>query len=140
MTPVASLQYTRLHVEGYTETNAGSLNLTVKDQDYDMLQSGVGIKLARSFNLEDDRVVTPEIHGRWLYDFIGDRQETTSTFSGGGGSFATQGFDPVKSSFNVGTKLIMELNEDWSFETNYDFECKEDFTAHTGWANARCRF
>jgi len=140
LTPVASLQYTRLHVEGYTETNAGSLNLTVKDQDYDMLQSGVGIKLARSFNLEDDRVVTPEVHGRWLYDFIGDRQETTSTFSGGGGSFATQGFDPVKSSFNVGTKLIMELNEDWSFETNYDFECKEDFTAHTGWANARCRF
>ncbi|MFA6356218.1 MAG: autotransporter domain-containing protein [Candidatus Omnitrophota bacterium] len=140
LTPVASLQYTRLHVEGYTETNAGALDLTVADQDYDMLQSGVGMKLARSFNLENDRIVTPEIHGRWLYDFIGDRQETTSTFSGGGGSFATQGFDPVKSSFNVGTKLIMELNEDWSFETNYDFECKEDFTAHTGWANARCRF
>ncbi|MFA5335486.1 MAG: autotransporter domain-containing protein [Candidatus Omnitrophota bacterium] len=140
LTPVASLQYTRLHVEGYTETNAGALDLTVADQDYDMLQSGVGMKLARSFNLENDRIVTPEVHGRWLYDFIGDRQETTSTFSGGGGSFATQGFDPVKSSFNVGTKLIMELNEDWSFETNYDFECKEDFTAHTGWANARCRF
>jgi outer membrane autotransporter protein len=139
LTPVASLQYTRLHLEGYTETNAGALNLTVKDQDYDMLQSGVGVKLARSFDLEN-RVVTPEIHGRWFYDFIGDRQETTSTFSGGGGSFSTRGFDPAKSSFNVGARLIMEMNNTWSFETNYDFECKEDFTAHTGWANARCRF
>ncbi len=139
LTPVASLQYTRLHLEGYTETNAGALNLTVDDQDYDMLQSGIGIKLSRSIEMEN-RVVTPEVHGRWLYDFIGDRQETTSVFSGGGGSFSTVGFDPPKSSFNVGTRLIMEMNNTWSFETNYDFEYKEDFTAHTGWANARCRF
>ncbi|MFA5116750.1 MAG: hypothetical protein WC486_05655, partial [Candidatus Omnitrophota bacterium] len=69
-----------------------------------------------------------------------DRQETTSTFSGGGGSFATQGFDPARNALDVGTKLALVTKDSWSFEVNYDFEYKEDFTSHTGWADVRYRF
>ncbi|MFA5334462.1 MAG: autotransporter domain-containing protein [Candidatus Omnitrophota bacterium] len=139
MTPVASLQYTRLHLEGYTETGADALNLAVKGENYDMLQSGLGMKLERTFETETGAII-PEIHARWLYDFIGDRQETTSVFSGGGGSFATQGFDPAKNSLNAGAKLTLATRNDWSIETNYDFEYKEDFTSHTGWADIKYRF
>jgi outer membrane autotransporter protein len=139
ITPMASLQYTRLHLEGYTEKNAGALNLHVNSQNYDMLQSGLGMKIERPFKTETGTII-PEVHARWLYDFIGDRQETTSTFSGGGGSFATNGFDPAQHSLNVGTKLTLVTKGNWSLETNYDFEYKEDFTSHTGWANARYKF
>lgn len=139
ITPVASLQYTRLHLEGYTETNAGALNLSVKSENYDMLQSGLGVKLERPFETKGGAMI-PEVHFRWLYDFIGDKQETTSNFSGGGGSFATQGFDPAQHSFNAGTKLTLAAKGNWSLETNYDFEYKEDFISHTGWANIRYRF
>lgn len=139
VTPIASLQYLRLHLEGYTETGANALNLSVGRENYDMLQSGLGMKLERPFKLKESTIV-PEVHAKWLYDFIGDRQETTSTFSGGGGSFATQGFDPAQHSFNVGTKLTLATKWNWSLETNYDFEYKEDFAAHTGWANARYKF
>ncbi|MFA5164167.1 MAG: autotransporter domain-containing protein [Candidatus Omnitrophota bacterium] len=139
LTPVASLQYQRLHLDSYTETNAGALSLNVAKQDYDFLESGLGVKLDRPFEYES-RMVTPEVHAKWFYDFIVDRMQTTSTFTGGGGSFSTQGFDPAKSSYNIGAKLTMEMNENWSLETNYDYEFKDDFAGHTGWASARCRF
>jgi len=139
ITPIASLQYMRLHLEGYTEENAGALNLSVRSQNYDMLQSGLGMKLERPFETKTGTII-PEIHARWLYDFIGDRQETTSTFSGGGGSFATSGFDPAQNSLNAGAKVTLIANNNWVLETNYDFEYKEDFTAHTGWADVRYKF
>jgi outer membrane autotransporter protein len=44
--PLASLQYTRLHLEGYTEKGADALNLTVDKQDYDLLEMGLGLKIA----------------------------------------------------------------------------------------------
>lgn len=139
MTPIASLQYIRLHLEGYTESGADALNLSVKSQNYDMLQSGLGMKFERPFELKESMLI-PEVHAKWLYDFIGDKQETTSTFSGGGGSFATQGFNPARNSLDVGAKLTLATKWNWSLETNYDFEYKEDFTAHTGWADIRYGF
>jgi outer membrane autotransporter protein len=139
ITPMASLQYLRLHLQSYTETGAGALNLSVKAQNYDMLQSGLGMKVERPFEAKGMTVI-PEIHAKWLYDFIGDKQETTSTFAGGGGSFATNGFDPAQNSFNAGAKLTLASHNNWSLETNYDFEYKEDFTAHTGWADIKYKF
>ena len=139
LTPITSLQYTRLHLKEYTETGAGALNLNVRSQDYDMLQSGLGLKLERPFKIKSGTIVS-EARFKWLYDFIGDRQETTATFSGGGGSFATEGFDPARNSFDIGTKLSLITEGGWSFEVNYDFQYKEDFRAHAGWAGSRYRF
>ncbi|MDD5072606.1 MAG: autotransporter domain-containing protein [Candidatus Omnitrophica bacterium] len=139
ITPVASLEYVRLHLQSYTETGADALNLSVTSQDYDMLQSGLGMKLDHTFEVESGFVI-PEIHAKWLYDFIGDKQETTSTFSGGGGSFATNGFDPAQNSLNVGSKLTLVTRGNWSLDANYDFEYKQDYTSHTGWADVRYKF
>jgi outer membrane autotransporter protein len=139
ITPIASLQYLRLHLDGYTETNAGALNLAVNSQSYDMLQSGLGMKLDRSFEVNYGTII-PEIHAKWLYDFINDKQETTSTFSGGGGSFATNGFTPARSALDIGGRLALVTKGNWSFDANYDFEYKEDFTSHTGWADIRYQF
>ena len=139
ITPVASLQYLRLHLKGYTETNANALDLVVNRQNYNMLESGLGMKFERPFDAGGATII-PEVHAKWLYDIIDDNQETTSTFSGGGGSFATQGFNPARNALDVGAKLTLATLWSWSLETNYDFEYKEDFTSHTGWADIRYRF
>ncbi|MEF9438633.1 MAG: autotransporter outer membrane beta-barrel domain-containing protein [Candidatus Mariimomonas ferrooxydans] len=125
---MASLRYTRLHLEGYTETNANSLNLKVDDQDYDFLQSGLGAMIA----YKDNTTFIPELHGMWLYDFIGDKQQTTSTFTGGGGSFNTNGADPAQHSFDIGAGLTLNTENNVSVVLNYDFEIKEDFYGHSG--------
>ncbi len=139
ITPIASLQYLRLNLAGYTETGADALNLGVNRQHYNMLESGLGMKFERPFDTGNSTVI-PEVHAKWLYDIINGTQATTSTFSGGGGSFATQGFNPARNALDLGAKLTLATKWNWSLETNYDFEYKEDFTSHTGWADIKYSF
>lgn len=94
----------RIQINDYAESGAGALNLASETERYDILQSGLGAKIAYPITRKDTQVI-PELHFRWLYDFIGDPQITTSQFIGSGASFATRGFEPPKSSYNVGTKL-----------------------------------
>lgn len=136
ITPMASLQWTHLNLEDYTETGANSLNLIVEEQDYDVLQSGLGAKIAYPMQV-DSGVFTPAISAKWLYDFIGDEVQTTSTFTGGGASFTTQGYDPAQHSFDLGVELKLATKGNWTFLANYDLELKEDFTGHNGVVTAR---
>ncbi|MFH1411604.1 MAG: autotransporter outer membrane beta-barrel domain-containing protein [Candidatus Omnitrophota bacterium] len=131
ITPIASLQYTRLHIGDYTETGAGSLNLKISDQDYDVLESGLGLKIAYPIK-EKSMTIIPEIHSSWYYDFIGDKAQTTSKFTGGGASFETNGADPAQHSFDVGAQLTLLTQKNISLILNYDLELKEDFSAHSG--------
>lgn len=139
ITPLVSLRYMRLHLDGYSETGAGSLNLTVDAQDYDMLQSGLGVKMGRPFLREGARFL-PEVHLKWLYDFIGDRQQATATFAGGGPSFSTEGFDPPQSSVDAGASLAVAVQSGVVLSLRYDFEIKKDFRSHTGMITVRYAF
>ncbi len=139
ITPIASLQYLRLNLQIYTETGADALNLSVKGQGYNLLESGLGARFDRPFEGSYGTLI-PEVHVKWFYDIITDKQAATSTFSGGGGSFATNGFSPARNALNAGGRLALITKGNWSFDANYDFEYKQDFTSHTGWADIRYKF
>ena len=139
LTPLVSFQYQHLYLDKYTETGANAMNLTVKAQNYDIAQSGFGIKLDYPLDTKYGKLV-PELRFKWLYDWIGDAQANTSNFNGGGGSFATNGFTPAQSSWDFGTKLTMFTKNNWTFAANYDFELKEDFYGHYGYVNAKYSF
>jgi len=139
LTPLVSFQYQHLYLDKYTETGANAMNLTVKSQNYDIAQSGFGIKLDYPLDTKYGKLV-PELRFKWLYDWIGDSQANTSNFNGGGGSFATNGFTPAQSSWDFGTKLTMFTKNNWTLAANYDFELKEDFYGHYGYVNAKYSF
>jgi len=126
ITPITSLNYIHLRLAGYTETEAGALGLRVANQDYDILQSGVGGRLEYPFDFKWG-TFTPEVHGKWLYDFIGNDVATTSTFTGGGASFDTNGCPPAQHSFDIGGRLSLALKNDVSIVGECDTELKEDF-------------
>ena len=139
LTPLGSAQYAHLHVNGYTETGGGAVDLKVNPQDSDMFQTGIGARLAYKMNGRDYTLI-PDIHVKWLYDFIGDNQQATSTFTGGGASFATNGFNPAQSSYDIGTRWILLSKRNITLTLNYDFELKEDFYSHSGYFNTRYDF
>lgn len=139
ITPFLSVQYARLHLNGYTESDAGSVNLSVNSQDYDLLQSGIGSKLSYPVSWQGSRLI-PEIHFKWLYDFIGDPQQVTSAFTGGGASFSTDGFTPPQSSYNAGARITLITKNGISASLNYDFEIKKNFYSHAGYANIYIAF
>ncbi|MBN2189823.1 MAG: autotransporter outer membrane beta-barrel domain-containing protein, partial [Candidatus Aureabacteria bacterium] len=139
ITPIASLRYIYLHLDDYTESGADALNLKVDSQDYDFLQSGLGARFAYPIR-NAEMTFIPEIHGMWLYDFVGDEQQATSTFTGGGASFRTEGADPAQNSFNVGGSLMLIMTDNLSLILAYDFEGKEDFIGHSGSVTLKYRF
>lgn len=139
LTPLVSIKYEHLRLGSYTEKDAGDLNLTVDSQDYDTVQTGLGAKIAYPIQGKYSTFV-PEFHLRWLYDVIGDNQQSTSTFTGGGASFDTSGFRPARSSCNLGTKFTLINKQNVEFSLNYDFQVKDDFYGHSGYMNVRHTF
>jgi autotransporter-associated beta strand protein len=139
ITPIASFEYLNLYVPSYTETGAGDLDLKVNFQDYNMLQTGIGIKLGYPINFKEGSML-PELKFRWLYDFIGDNQQAVAAFTGGGASFSTIGFRPAQSSYDLGVRLTIFTKYDVTFALNYDLELEKDFYAHYGYMNVNYNF
>ena len=139
ITPIASLNYVHTAIGKYIESGAGDLNLEVAEQDYNFLQMGLGGKISWDLMQNWGRLV-PNMHARWLYDFIGDEAQTTSSFTGGGPTFTTTGYEPAQGSVNVGVGVDLLSKGNIAFLLNYDFETKEDFTAHYGSATVRITY
>jgi outer membrane autotransporter protein len=133
LTPMASLEYSRLMIGGYTEKGADSLDLTVKDQNYSLLQSSIGFRLDFTFGSELVKW-TPEFHVKWLRDLVSDKQGATATFAGGGGSFKTEGYDTAPTALDLGGKMTMLTKENLSLSLNYDLLVKQGFYSHSGFA------
>ena len=139
MTPLVSFQYMHLYTGSYTETGAGALNLSVGSQDYDMAQTGFGAKIAYPFRQKWGDI-TPELHAKWLYDWVGDAQATTASFAGGGTAFGTQGFEPAQSGYDFGTKITFKSKCNISIGLDYDFLFKDDYYEHTGIMDVKYSF
>jgi Uncharacterized protein with a C-terminal OMP (outer membrane protein) domain len=131
LTPLASFNYMHLHTGSYTETGADALNLSVKAQDYDMAQTGFGVKIAYPLQ-QKWGTLTPDLHAKWLYDWIGDNQATTAGFAGGGTSFGTSGFRAARSAYDIGTKISLKTKYNISIDLDYDFLLKADYYEHYG--------
>ncbi len=139
ITPTAAFTYSHLAINSYTETNAGDLSLHVNSQGYDLAQSSLGAKVSRPYK-DVTGTYVPEIHGSWLYDFVGDPFTTAATFTGGGASFTTRGAAPAQSSFDVGAGLTFYSKGNISISAVYDCELKSKYTSHTGQATVRYNF
>jgi len=140
-TPTASLQATHLSLDSYTETGAGSLNLAVKSQDYNSVQSGLGVKETYVVDAGDDGgKLTASVHAIWLYDVKSVRQESTSSYTGGGGSFVTEGPKPARNAANLGVALDYDLGTGFSVAATYDAEIKDEYLSHSATATARMEF
>ena len=139
MTPLVSFQYMHLHTSSYNESGAGALDLSVAGQDYDMAQTGLGAKLAYPIKQKWGDV-TPDLHAKWLYDWIGDSQATTANFAGGGTAFGTQGFNPAQSTYDFGIKLGFKTKYNVTIGLDYDFLFKEDYYEHYGIADVKYSF
>lgn len=138
-TPFASIRYDHLYIEEYMERNAGDLNLKVNAQHYDTLQSGLGVKMGHTADGQHGSLLS-ELRARWLYDLLSDRQRITSTFAGGGASFATKGLRPARSGLGLGARVALATRYDIELSLAYDFEIREDFSSHSGYINVQYAF
>jgi uncharacterized protein with beta-barrel porin domain len=137
ITPLASLQFTNLGLDGYTETGAGDIDLQVNSQNYNFLESGLGVKFARPFDLGDATNLLPEMHFKWLYEIINPTFQNTAALDvAGSPSFTTPGFTPDNSTFDIGGGVALLScvcsGKPWTVSAVYDhyWRPNEDYTAN----------
>ncbi|MBF0511978.1 MAG: autotransporter domain-containing protein [Candidatus Omnitrophica bacterium] len=138
--PLVSFQWEHLAIGHYTETDAGPLDLTVDRQGYDMLESGLGVRLTADQIAAKWGNFTPEVHVKWLHDFTSDGMAVTSAYTGGGGSFITNGIKPSANGVDVGGKLSFDLKNDISIIGGFDAELKPHFFSLGETAEVRYKF
>jgi outer membrane autotransporter protein len=145
LTPFASLQYTHVNLDGYSESGAGDINLKVSSQSYDFLESGLGVKAARDFSYRD-KVYVPEIHVKWLHELNNPTlQENAAFLVAGSPSFTTAGLKTADDTYNIGAGLSLLScacsARTWSLEAAYDYEWRTDgFHAHQAMMRLTSRF
>ena len=81
-----------------------------------------------------------DVDARLLPEFIGDKAESTSRFTGGGASFKTTGFAPEQSSFNLGAGVTVYPGNAFSIKLKYDYEGRSGYSGHAGTATAKWEF
>ena len=140
LTPLASLQYTYLNMDKYTETGAGGASLTVNPDALNAVDAGVGGQVAYAIPLNDGGTLKPTAHAKYIYH-LGDRKMgTTSSFTGGGASFNTSGVEADRSSVNLGAGLLLTTVAGTDLSVNYDADIRSNLIGHTGQLKARWAF
>ena len=129
ITPTATLQYTRLKIDGYREFGGNATNLDVDAQNDDFLQSGLGVKLARDLAHTGALTVRPEVHANWLHSFRGTNLSQTVAFASGGPSFTATGVKPGRDLADVGAGLLVASGNRWSLEGSYDYQFNRSYKA-----------
>ena len=140
-TPLASVQFTRLDIDGYTETGAGGINLAVDDDEINFLQTGLGGRITFPTRTAGGTRVIPEIRALWLFDILGEEQSSVARFTGGGTAFTSNGPDPAQHGAQTGVGLrVSDPGSNVSLSVNYDAEYRQDFLGHSGQLTLRVGF
>lgn len=144
VTPLASLQASRIHVGSYTEGGASDVNLRVNSQSYNFVQSSLGVKAERIIP-SGNGAYSPEVHVKWLHDFSSTTMQQNAAFIGGGAEFATQGIKQDRDLFNVGAGVsFLSCNcgeNSWTVEALYDYKWNQNnYSSHQVSVLASYRF
>jgi outer membrane autotransporter protein len=132
---MASIDYTRLDQDGYTESGAGSLNLEIEDNDLDSLVLGVGMRIHGTWKVDEELSIVPELRGRWLHEFLDtDRLIEARLVSApvGASAFQIQGVELPRDSGSVGVAWNVITESAWSIIGSYDAILNEDLVQHVG--------
>lgn len=140
ITPMASVDFTHLNQDAYTETGAGAINLNVASQSANNTRFGLGARLTRDYDA-GTTTYRPEVSLNWYQDSNAANNDVVSSFVGGGSSFVTPGASSSnRSSVNVGLALTVVSNKTTSIQVRYDLDKSSGYTAQTGSLVARWEY
>jgi outer membrane autotransporter protein len=141
VTPTVSAAYTYINTASFSETGTGATERNSADAQ-SALDLGVGVNVAWKLKNSDGSIMKPALRAGYAYDLIGDAVQVNSSFTGDPAAtvFKTKGPDPARNIFNVGAGLTYMTTADWDLSANYDYQYKEDYSAHYGVVRATSHF
>jgi len=129
--PNLNIDYVILHENGYSESNAGDMNLEIQSGDSDSLQSTLGLSIAGRCR-SGQAVVIPEFRFQWMHEFLSHADDQSARFIAADPSFDIPGRDIPRDTAIFGIALTA-LFSDHVF-ASLDYECSL-MEANQGTAN-----
>ncbi|MGA9753682.1 MAG: autotransporter domain-containing protein [Desulfobaccales bacterium] len=138
LTPSATLAYSALWLGGFTEQDAGSLNLKIASQTADSLQTGIGGRLTVPLQAGSVKVV-PQGYAFYQHEFANGSRNLNASLSQGSSTFNFQ-TDATKRNYAlVGASITAGLRKNLYAQVNFNAEVGR--TGSTGQAiNAGLRW
>ena len=119
--PLVGLQYTYAGTNGFTESNAQSLDLTVGSQNTSSLRSSLGGRIAYIWDITDGLTLIPEVRAQWMHEFLNNPSTISSSLDGGSGpSFDYQTAAPYRDSVFGGVGVSAKVGENITGSIFYD--------------------
>jgi uncharacterized protein with beta-barrel porin domain len=138
VTPVVSLAYSSLWVDGFTESGAGALNLKVSPQNATSLQTGVGGKVAAPCQWGSVRVV-PQVYATYQHESSNGNSGLNARFSQAGNTFTFQAENPGRNFAVAGANVTLWTRKDLQVRIDYNAEVgRRNYSAH--YLNAGLRY
>lgn len=118
LSPLARIDYAQVDADGYQESGAGALDLSVGHQTYRELLLTGGVKA--SYQLGDSLRLSA--HGEVGYNTLDNQVQITAAFAGGGTAFVTTGPDLSPWLYTAGVSLSGLNTERLDLALSYDVE------------------
>ncbi|WP_158905969.1 autotransporter domain-containing protein [Burkholderia sp. L27(2015)] len=134
LTPLASLTYSNLHQNGYTESGGNGAALTVGSDHSASVRSALGVKLEEGFATTYG-VLVPDIKLQWLHEYDHAQQVTGASFAAdptGETGFTTVGASPVSDVADVSLGVTLLRANNLSLTMRYELQAGGGFVSQTG--------
>lgn len=129
--PLASLQFSLLNLDGYTESGS-SANLTFEEQSYKSLKGSVGVRVRNNLYTDaEGRYASVELRGRLLHEFGDTNSSIGAQFAGNPRSgFRVSDAGMPRDSIILGCGLSGKPSRGLRLLFDYDMSFNSDETAH----------
>ena len=118
--PSASLVYTHVHQNGFTENDGSGVDLTVGAHSQDALESILQAKVTKTIATTSGGVIRLSIKGGWAHEFDATRNVLDEAFAAGSSPFALAGAETGRNAGLFGASLSYDLSKRVSFFGRYD--------------------
>jgi outer membrane autotransporter protein len=135
--PTVSLKWLHTAVDGYQETGAGVLNLTVASAFEHQVESGIGARLSSEYQTSFGLLV-PEVGLTWIHDFIDGVSSTDAILAGV--PFRTTATRPGGDALGFSAALSLYESSGKAVRASYGGQFRDRYGAHTGQVQASIRF
>jgi len=131
LTPFARFQTLAAAQNGFSESGAGSLNLSVAQQNTTSVRTVLGADLAGNIPLGGDRVLAATLRLGWAHEYADTTRPMTAAFAGAPGTpFTVYGAAPLQDSAVIGLGLNTRIADSTSLYARYDGEINGRDNAH----------
>ncbi|MEM9279807.1 MAG: autotransporter outer membrane beta-barrel domain-containing protein, partial [Pseudomonadota bacterium] len=139
--PLVRFDHVSADRDGFTETGAGILNLTVADDDFTQSFIGLGFETSTQIEFGNGSLARPNLEVRWEHAFGDDNAVGNSAIAGvAGATFSSAGAIEDNNRAVVGAGIEIDMSETLTANINYNGTFSSGFSDHRASAGIRMKF